>query len=99
MSILIVGLLIVIIIELGGVIYILSGGGGLPWRVQAKDGLLTGKIISPEHHRTLTSKVEYLMCAARFQVELEQQRFRIAQGLDPEEPGAVDFKASPADVP
>jgi len=97
MSALIVVLLLVIVVELGFLIYFIGGGGGLPWMVQAKNGLLSGRIASPRHHRTLAAKVEYLMCATRFQVELEQQRFRAAQGLG-EEAGELDFSASPADL-
>ena len=97
MSVLIVVLLLVIIVELGILIYFVGGGGGLPWMVKAEDGLLNGKIASPMHHRTLAAKVEYLMCATRFQVELEQQRFRASQGLG-DDAGQVDFSAAPSDV-
>ncbi|MEM8997989.1 MAG: hypothetical protein AAGF23_24625 [Acidobacteriota bacterium] len=97
MSVLIVGLLVVIVIELGIVAYALVGGGGLPWMVDPDGGSLTGKIASPKHHRTLAAKVEYIMCAARYQTELEQQRFRISQGLEPDS-DALDFEASPDDV-
>ncbi|MEO1083163.1 MAG: hypothetical protein AAFY88_02870 [Acidobacteriota bacterium] len=97
MSVLMVGLLAVIAVELGILVYALVGGGGLPWMVNTESGVLKGRIVSPKHHRTLAAKVEYIMCAVRYQTELEQERFRIAQGLEPDS-DALDFEASPSDV-
>ncbi|MEM1177722.1 MAG: hypothetical protein AAGM22_05225 [Acidobacteriota bacterium] len=97
MEILVVGLLMVVVVELGVLIYLVGGGGGLPWMVRAEEGNLSGKVADPSHHRTLGAKVEFLMCAARYQVELEQQRFRMAQGLKADG-GEVDFTAAPGDV-
>ena len=98
MSIVIAGLLLVIVVQLAIIIYVLHGGGGLPWMVQAEDGLLSGKIAAPPHHRTLAAKLEYLMCSRRFELELAEQRFRREQGLAQPTSDELDFGASPADV-
>jgi hypothetical protein len=83
MSIMIASLLFVIAAELGVLVYQNGGGGGLPWMVKADKGLLSGKVVSPMHHHTVAAKLEYLMCGLRYQMELEDQRFRVQQGLPP----------------